>query len=601
MHIRLIFRYLSSALLLSAPLVAGYAAGVRPVKESGPAVYHDPELGEAPTRSQVPLEPDSGNKSPLERYFTMIDLVDALEIMQTGFFEVWVGTWPEAIDWTAAVLGTQVSASLRSMTKSEFFQSCPSPSSGLDENVLNAYFSQISTFYFGENAIGLRSQAYDDMLWVVLGWLEATQLINDHSDMHYVGQAGSSTQWYARQHIPAFAHRARIFWDLASHGWDTTLCGGGMVWSPYVTPYKNAITNELWIAASISMYLYFPGDDNASPLSVANASSTKAPGVEHDPKFLDAAIAGYRWLNDSNMITDQGLYADGFHVSGWRGDGEPGSGQCDELNADVYTYNQGVILTGMRGLALATGDISYLSDGHDLIRNVITATGWSLSTGNADRTGHWKGLGRDGVLEENCDVNGDCSQNGQTFKGIFFHHFTVFCGGLPVVGQDQSLGDVIHLFTPELAALHRQSCIEYAPWVEHNAKAALGTRDDQGKFGMWWTVGLRGDEAAAVAMSETMSGNATGPDYRNRGIPDDAVWRRAPGTNETGAILPGVGARDKRRERLESDLITDSEEALSGSSGDPNARGRGRTVETQSGGVAVLRARQFFETLGQES
>ena len=40
-----------------------------------------------------------------------------------------------------------------------------------------------------------------------------------------------------------------------------------MSWNPYLEPYKNAITNELFISASIGMYLYFPGDDNDSPFS----------------------------------------------------------------------------------------------------------------------------------------------------------------------------------------------------------------------------------------------------------------------------------------------------------------------------------------------
>ena len=565
--------------------------------EQRPLRYGSGFLQKSPRNDQIPLSLDDGNKSPPECPYVLIELITALYTMQYRFFEIWVGTWPEAIDWTAAAMGTQVSASLHSMSKSAWFDPCPEVHDSLDENLVDRFFSFTTSFYFGENAIGLRTQAFDDMLWVVLGWLEATQFISSHSARHFPDNEGipSSMIWYANHYIPAFAHRARIFWDLASHGWDTTLCGGGMVWSPYVTPYKNAITNQLWIAASINMYLYFPGDDNASPFNTSTSTTMESPGEKHDPKFLKAAEAGYKWLRNSHMTNEQGLYGDGFHVTGWRGDGDPGSGQCDELNPDVYTYNQGVILTGLRGLLLATGNTDYLTDGHQLIRNVIAATGWSLSQRKANRTGEWQGLGRDGVLEEICDVNGDCSQNAQTFKGIFFHHFTVFCEELPILGQSPDLDSVFHPVDPSVAGLHHRSCAEYEPWVGHNADAAARTRDEEGKFGMWWTPGL---DDTIVKRAKPQS--PAGSDYRNRGIPDDSLWRLAPGTNETGAMLPGVGPLDGARARPGKAGRADNMHGFTALKDDPNERGRGRTVETQSGGVAVLRAAQLFERLRRD-
>jgi hypothetical protein len=38
---------------------------------------------------------------------TLDALRDALSVMQTTWFEVWVGSWPTAIDWTRAVIDTQ--------------------------------------------------------------------------------------------------------------------------------------------------------------------------------------------------------------------------------------------------------------------------------------------------------------------------------------------------------------------------------------------------------------------------------------------------------------------------------------------------------------
>lgn len=505
-------------------------------------------------------------------------LLEALDVMQSNFFQLWLGTWPDAIEWTAAVMGTQISASLNALTRSTDYNglhglSTLASNTTIDENLVNRYFSHLLAFYFGENSFALRGQAYDDMLWVVLGWLEAIKLINVHSDLHYTSAEGTEPLegWYAKQFIPSFAHRVRIFYELASKGWDISLCGGGMIWSPYLAPYKNAITNQLYISASVSMYLYFPGDDNPSPFlarerNLPNGQSP--PAKAHDSKYLDAAVEAYKWLTSSNMTNSQGLYVDGFHIHGFRGgrNGSLGTGQCDVRDEKVYTYNQGVLLSGLRGLWEATGAQSYLEDGHKLISNVISATGWHTRDTEAPRS--WAGIGRDGILEETCDANGTCNQDGQTFKGVFFHHLTTFCAPLPVGDRD----GVFYRADKELASLHRQSCQGYRPWIHHNARAAYGTRDREGKFGMWWTYGLwRGDCAPNI---ENLTVPDEGTDYRNNGVPKDEIWR-----------LPD----DHTSRPLELTSAKQGSPVFS-NDWDPNDRGRGRTVETQSGGVAVLRA-----------
>lgn len=181
-------------------------------------------------------------------------------------------------------------------------------------------------------------QAFDDILWVVLGWLEAINFVRVHSALHYppssatgaskrgLRQVLGTQQWHGNYWVESFAHRARIFWELARNGWDTKLCGGGMNWNPRLEPYKNAVTNELWIAASVSMYLYFPGDNNTSPWS-----STR------DKKYLSAAVDGYNWLMGINMTNSQGLFVDGYHISNVKN----GSTVCDKRDEMVYTYNQG--------------------------------------------------------------------------------------------------------------------------------------------------------------------------------------------------------------------------------------------------------------------
>ncbi|KAH7360101.1 glycosyl hydrolase family 76-domain-containing protein [Rhexocercosporidium sp. MPI-PUGE-AT-0058] len=480
-----------------------------------------------------------------------------------------------------AIIGTYLSAALSTISTS--FPSLSSPKDA--ENILNKYFSQLSASYFGQDAFALRQEAYDDMLWVVLGWLESIKFITTHSDAHYGEQSEKATGWYGEQWTPAFAHRARLFWDIASQGWDTSLCKGGMIWSPYLTPYKNAITNELWIAASISMYLYFPGDDNASPFGLPSTTDGRAKA--HDPKYLAAAIEAYKWLNDSNMTDTKGLYVDGYHISGWSREtpknGSKPNTKCDSRNEMVYTYNQGVLLSGQRGLYEATGARSYLEEGHKLMEDVIAATGWDLKHHSVvpeeDTTGRtlgkWQGLGRSGILEEVCDAEAYCSQNGQTFKGIFFHHLTLFCAQLPdhlVLPSELFLTKDAGREPPgnplEVKKWHHTACSRYGNWIKHNANAALTTLDSDGKFGMWWGAPLRSESEPDAEVE--LPDNAV--DYRNNGIPQQ--WK---------------DTKRSRREIPEQNMDFDTNDRKIRIR-DLNDRGRGRTVETQGGGIMVLRA-----------
>ncbi|KAI9730693.1 MAG: hypothetical protein M1834_005661 [Cirrosporium novae-zelandiae] len=568
-------------------------------------------------RGEIPLIPPHRDKPPVVPNLPSVFL-DAIDTMQSRYFQLWQGSWPDAIDWTSAVMGTHVSAALSTISRSLDYlvPSTGTSSLGIEyqvhENLLNRYFSQMTAFYFGENAFSLRNQAYDDMLWVVLGWLENIKFIMMHSEMHYTSsKMGNSSAWYAVQFIPSFAHRARIFYELASKGWDTSLCDGGMIWNPSLSPYKNAITNELYIAASISMYLYFPGDDNTSPFTVPRKSSFSHanPG---DAIYLKNAVEGYKWLLSSNMTNRHGLYVDGFHISGWSKDSR-GTGRCDIRNEMVYTYNQGVLLSGLRGLFIATAARSYLEDGHALIQNVINATDWDTKAqksrhSNYNDSAPWTGLGRSGILEEACDSSGRCSQDGQTFKGIFFHHLTTFCRPLePSQNIDLSRTSIEmqHQIFHEANSFHQDTCKKYTRWVEHNAQAAYMTRDNEGLFGMWWGQKFRNNESSTTTPDSRSEprrspfdgriqdmATSAAVDYRNLDISPpsnrhaDAMWYNLNHNDYTSrlnffhdaAVAHGHQTAYKPKGKW------------SGKERDVNDRGRGRTVETQGSVLAVLRA-----------
>lgn len=503
---------------------------------------------------QRPIVREDDIKSSSRVGGALQDVLDALSVMQETYFDNFAGTWLDAIDWTAAVTGTHLSASMTAIIDGldlSFAESCSDLLQW--ENVINQYFAQTSFFYFGEDAFSIRNEANDDMLWVALEWLEVIKFADMYAKRHEAGRGLEDGRWHGLQITPLAAHRARIFYELASAGWDDSLCDGGMTWNPSLEPYKNAITNELYTAASISMYLYFPGDNNSAPfLETQDQRFCHA----HDPIYLENAIKSYKWLKESNMRNHAGLYQDGFHITGWQryrnGTINPGTGQCDDLDRMVYTYNQGVILTANRGLWLATGARSYLEDGHDLVSRVIRATGWP----NTDT--EWQGLGRGGVLEEYCDHGLHCSQDGQTFKGIFFLHFTEFCRPLRSFERDILADASVNGFDEQTYLYHLARCQAYAKWIEHNAAAALATKNEDGLFGMWWGVPYNTHDTSRW---ERIS--------KQQELPDGVIDHR----NPVSSFRP-----------FESD-------------GDLNDRGRGRTVETQGGALAILRARWLWRTL----
>jgi len=536
------------------------------------------------------------------------DTIRALRVMQEEFFEPWIGTWPTAIDWTAAVMGTHVIAAIESLSGSlEILPSKlldPKDDRFYKENVISSYFTQVVGFYFGQDALSLRNQAFDDMLWVVLGWLDTVQFIETHSKSLFdTSSPPFNRTWHGSIWTRAFAHRARVFWDLASAGWDTKLCGGGMDWNPRLLPYKNAITNELWIAGSIHMYLHFPGDSNTSPFGTnPNPNTNKSEHqttdwAPRDFKYLRAALEGYRWLTSSNFTNDQGLYIDGFHVSNL----DQGGTKCDQRDEMVYTYNQGVVLSGQLGLFRATGKLSYLDEGHKLIENVIRATGYDLKKNkpvdnistvfNKEELPPWRGLGRAGILEEACDATATCSQDSQAFKGIWMHHFTTFCS--PLQPPPNPLNPANPVFK-EARRSQAVRCLRYLGWIKHNADAARGTRDADGKFGMWWTPGLWNstNTVSFHLTNDSLPHTPGATDYRNHGVPQDPTWismQVFPEASEHQGDDGGIRAISHPQQPL--GLTQKRKETNTTTvAGDPNVRGRGRTVETQGGGVAVLRA-----------
>ncbi|KAF7195585.1 hypothetical protein HII31_03179 [Pseudocercospora fuligena] len=415
----------------------------------------------------------------------------ALKSLQESY---WNGTnWPSIVSWApwiGSVINTITASSLRTYLKATNLPS---------ERDLWTAYSQIESYYAGEDAIKLFGQAYDDAQWVVLEWLEVIKFITDYSRTPTNAKLG-------QEDLAKYAHRIHVFYNVVQDKFDETLCGGGLTWNPALSVYKNAITNELFVTSSIAMYFWFPGDDNADPYpdpryDLTNESMILPPMerlLPHDALFLENAKKGH-WMKTHNFTNAQGLIVDGFHIS-------ENQTTCDLRDEMVYTYKwvtlhiACVILAGLRGLWEATGDTTYLQDGYDLIDKVINATGWNAR--DYDDAAQWAGLGRNGILEDHCDAPANCTEDQQAsvthlnehafhsnrplqiFKGVYFQHLSLFCEGLPA--KEALIPGVSKLASEGLAHRHKVKCSSYSRWIQHNALAALGTRDELGLFGQWW-------------------------------------------------------------------------------------------------------------------
>jgi len=402
--------------------------------------------------------------------------------------------------------------------------------------------------------------------WVVLEWLEAIKFISQYGSyaMSDLGQAD----------IARFAHRAHIFYNIVQNQFDTSLCGGGITWNPALAPYKNAITNELFLASSIAMYLYFPRDDNPDPyptpdyFNTTNTTLSALPALTaHDPILLSNAEREYQWFKTHNFTNAQGLIVDGFHIS-------DNQTSCDERNEMVYTYNQGVLLSGLRGLWEATGDTSYLTDGYALVETVINATGWHARS--PLQAGQWAGLGRNGIMEDYCDAPANCSQDNQVFKGIYFHHLDLFCEPLPT--STRLVPGLTKLAPSALASKHAGMCASYTLWIEHNAHAALSTRDASGIIGGWWGASYVDKTQGPWLEYAVPRPRGSTDEWNEPWITQQSPWlcRGQHGCQPGGRGRHTVGKRMSRfLERRRRDV---------------NDVGLGRTVETEAAGLGVVKA-----------
>ncbi|KAJ7045498.1 glycoside hydrolase family 76 protein, partial [Mycena alexandri] len=169
----------------------------------------------------------------------------------------------------------------------------------------------------------------------------------------------------------AYLNSALTVYNIIAGQWDNT-CGGGVWWSTAHT-YKNSITNQLFLLVSATGAINFP---------------TQAP-------YAANANLVWNWLKNSGLRNSAGLWNDGLTQDG----------TCKNNGQTTWTYNQGVIASGLSALSVVTGDKTLLTQAEI----TLDATIKLMSTNN--------------ILRESCDNaaagGAVCNQDQQIFKGIW--------------------------------------------------------------------------------------------------------------------------------------------------------------------------------------
>ena len=202
---------------------------------------------------------------------------------------------------------------------------------------------------------------YDDNAWWALAWIAAYDLT---ANTRYLGAAQT-----------IFAHNTT--------GWDE-VCGGGLWWTVART-YKNAITNELFLALAAQLHLRTPGDRS----------------------YLTWALREWEWFSASGLIGAGRLINDGL------------TSACANNAGPTWTYNQGVILGGLGALSEITGDRGYL----DQAVSIADATMRTLVTPPPADQEPQGTQPPPGILTEPCeDTTAGCNGDQVQFKGIFIRN-----------------------------------------------------------------------------------------------------------------------------------------------------------------------------------
>ena len=304
------------------------------------------------------------------------------------------------------------------------------------------YDDVLHSVYVRQGAIAIEgSGSTDDVGWWGLAWARA----------------------FEKTGLPEYLEQAALCFAHMTKSWDDDACAGGLWWSRKKS-YKNAITNELFLALAVRLHTL-----NATlppPLS-PSPSRSPSPSQPTTTTFLQWAQKEWRWFESSGMINAAHMVNDGLNHNN-------STQSCNNNGGQTYTYNQGVILGGLAWLYEAQLSTPGGSRNDTLLR---------VASNVADATiagKRWP----DGVLMEECDVDASCNDDSKSFKGIFVRYLRILADSLLRAGSIAAGGDPVWL----------AKAASYRAWLTVNAES-LWDRDRTSEpltFGPSWEATVAG-------------------------------------------------------------------------------------------------------------
>lgn len=194
--------------------------------------------------------------------------------------------------------------------------------------------------------------------------------------------------------------------------------------------YVNAIANELYITTAIKLA-------NRSP-------NSPSPGY-----YMAEAQRSWDWFWGSGMINSQNLVNDGLNSG------------CANNGIEVFTYNQGVILSALTELAWATSNQTY----NDLA-NTLALAGIAHFTDS------------EGILHEPCEPD-SCDGDEQQFKGVF--------------------GRNVQFMVNRANAMPEGNKAQYITFLQNNADKIWSSDQVNNQLGLVWS----GPEGTATIQTQS--------------------------------------------------------------------------------------------------
>lgn len=130
--------------------------------------------------------------------------------------------------------------------------------------------------------------------------------------------------------------------------------------------------------------------ENELYLTAAAKLANRRPNTPSNGYYFDEALKAYTWFVGSGLINSENTINNGLVLETCKNDGNI-----------VFSYNQGILLSGLAELTWATGDSKY----NELANTIATAAIHALTDDN-------------GILHEACESTG-CDGDEEQFKGVF--------------------------------------------------------------------------------------------------------------------------------------------------------------------------------------